>query len=428
VRLNYLSLSNFRNYTRLELSLPDRLTVLQGANAQGKTNLLEAIHLLATGRSPRAGAERELINWLALESPLPYARLEGQIGEGKQAQKLELVLDLAGNGAGTSATARKQVRINGVPKRGLDLVGHLRVVLFLPEDISLVTGAPAERRRYLDIALCQIAPTYCRALSEYNRALAQRNALLRRLRDEGGDPGQLSFWDEQVAAHTGVLFRWRSEAVHNLDRIAAERHRDLTGGVERLHTVYLPGFDPDLPPSEDPRLGAAARARLSEARTTYHVLPHEEVKERFLAQLSRIRARETAAGTSLLGPHRDDVVFSVDGRDLRAFGSRGQQRTGALALKLAEVGMMQEQTGDMPLLLLDDVMSELDAARRHALRDVLTGVAQVLVTTTDWSSFTPELLRQARTLKVEAGRVLQVSPEERAEPAQVREMTRPTGS
>ncbi len=423
MRLNHLSLTNFRNYARLELSLADRLTVLQGANAQGKTNLLEAVHLLATGRSPRASAERELINWLALEGPLPYARLTGEIGEGRQAQKLELVLELAGNGTGNGPAlrVRKQVRINDVPKRGLDLIGHLRVVLFLPEDISLVTGAPAERRRYLDIALCQIAPSYCRALSEYNRVLAHRNALLKRLRDEGGDPGQLNFWDEQMAAHTSVLFRWRSEATHSLDRIAAERHRDLTGGVERLRTIYLPGFDPDAQPQRGPRPNAAAKIRLSEARASYHVLPHDEVKRRFAAQLGQARAREIAAGTCLLGPHRDDVAFTVDDRDLRIFGSRGQQRTGTLALKLAEVVLMQETTGDVPLLLLDDVMSELDDTRRHTLLGALAGVAQAIVTTTDWSDFTPELLRQARTLCVENGRVSPAQPASLAEPAKTGE-------
>ena len=244
VRLNYLSLTNFRNYVRLELNLPDRLTLVQGANAQGKTNLLEAIHLLATGRSPRATAERELINWLALESTLPYARLAGEIGEGKDAQKLELVLELANNGSG-GPTVRKQVRINGVPKRGLDLVGRLRVVLFLPEDVSLVAGAPAGRRRYLDIALCQISSTYCRSLGEYNRAVTQRNALLRRLRDMGGDAGQLAFWDTQMADLGSSLIHRRSQAIQYLNHVSAERHLELTGG-ERLHLGYLPGIDPEF--------------------------------------------------------------------------------------------------------------------------------------------------------------------------------------
>jgi DNA replication and repair protein RecF len=407
MRLNHLSLTNFRNYSRLELELPDRLTVLQGDNAQGKTNLLEAIHLLATGRSPRAGTERELINWLALDGPLPYARLEADIGEGREAQRLELVLELApsANG-GNGPTVRKQVRINGVAKRALDLVGRLRMVLFLPEDIGLVAGAPGERRRYLDIALCQIAATYCRALGEYNRVLAQRNALLKRLRDEGGDPGQLNFWDERMAEQGSVLLHQRSQAVRDLDRIAADIHRGLTDGAERLRLVYLPALDPD-PAADGTARSANGKARmLREGASHYHARSRAELGEQFVVQLRRSRAREIAAGISLSGPHRDDVAFSVDGRDLRAYGSRGQQRTGALALKLAEVQMMREAVGESPLLLLDDVMSELDAPRRHMLLEALAGVPQAIVTTTDWSDFTPELLAQARRLRVEGGRML----------------------
>ena len=247
MRLHHLSLTNFRNYTRLELSLPARLNVFQGANAQGKTNLLEAIHLLATARSPRAAAERELINWLALEGPLPYARLTAEIGDGPMADwpagrrvdRLELVLELSTNGGGLGPLVRKQVRINGVARRGLDLIGRLRVVLFLPEDVSLVAGAPGERRRYLDIALCQIDHAYCRALTEYNKVLAQRNALLKRLRDEGGDAGQLTFWDEQMAGHGALVLGRRARAVSSLDDLARTRHRELSGGSEWL-ALYLP--------------------------------------------------------------------------------------------------------------------------------------------------------------------------------------------
>jgi DNA replication and repair protein RecF len=281
------------------------------------------------------------------------------------------------------------------------LVGRLRMVLFLPEDIGLVSGAPGERRRYLDIALCQIAPTYCRALGEYNRVLAHRNALLKRLRDEGGDPGQLNFWDERMVEQGSVLLHQRSQAVHDLDRIAAGLHGDLTGGAERLRLVYLPALDP-----EPARTANGKERMLREGAPAYQARSREALWEQFAAQLRRIRAREIAAGISLLGPHRDDVAFSVDGRDLRTYGSRGQQRTGALALKLAEVQMMREAVGESPLLLLDDVMSELDAARRHMLLEALAGAAQAIVTTTDWSDFSPELLAQARRLRVQGGRLL----------------------
>jgi DNA replication and repair protein RecF len=379
VRLNHLSLTNFRNYSRLELSLPARLSLFQGANAQGKTNLLESIHLLATARSPRAAAERELINWLALQSPLPYARLAAEIGDGQRTDRLELVLELSGNGS-AGPVVRKQVRINGVAMRSLDVIGRLRVVLFLPEDLSLVAGSPGERRRYLDIALCQIDPAYCRSLTNYNKALQQRNALLKRLRDEGGDAGQLAFWDSQLAAHGGQVLVRRSGAVGALDAIARQKHRELSGGAEWLKLVYLPS--PALP-----------------------FTTPGEAAEVFAERLGTHRSRDIATGTSLAGPHRDDLAFLVEERDLRAYGSRGQQRTAALALKLAEVQMMRDITDDSPLLLLDDVMSELDEVRRHALLDALEGVDQALVTTTDWGDFSPELLARSQRYRVEAGRL-----------------------
>ncbi len=397
MRLTHLSLTNFRNYVRLELRLPDRLTVLQGANAQGKTNLLEAIHLLATARSPRAGAERELINWLAIESPLPYARLMAEVADGDRTEQLELVLELSRNGGANGPVVRKQVRVNGVPRRALDLVGRLRMVLFLPEDVSLVAGAPVERRRYLDIALCQIDPAYCRALTEYNKALAQRNALLRRLRDEGGDPGQLTFWDGQLVAHGSIVFTRRAEAIGHLDRIAAEHHRNLTGGEERLRLAYQPSLE----------TATLSAGRLSNPGSAAQAFgwQRDRVADAFAAQLRAGHSREINAGASLAGPHRDDMTFIVEGRDLRAFGSRGQQRTAALAVKLAEVAMMREVVGEDPLLLLDDVMSELDARRRHALLDALVGVGQAVITTTDWEDFSSTLLAQARRLVVAAGRV-----------------------
>ncbi len=399
MRLNHLSLTNFRNYARLELSFPGRLSVFQGANAQGKTNLLESIHLLATARSPRAAAERELINWLALESPLPYARLTAEIGDGKTVERLELVLEL-GNGAPAGGSlgpvVRKQVRINGVAKRGLDLIGRLRVVLFLPEDVSLVSGAPGERRRYLDIALCQVDPAYCRSLTDYNKVLAQRNALLRRLRDEGGDPGQLGFWDQQMAEHGSRVLGRRALAVQMLDDIARQRHRELSAGREWLTLTYLPS--PAFPSAAE-----AGADRL--AGGGYETLSVGRIGELLTARLKASRSREIAAGASLSGPHRDDLAFLAEGRDLRTYGSRGQQRTAALSLKLAEVEMMRLVTGESPLLLLDDVMSELDELRRHALLDALAGVDQALVTTTDWEDFSDALLSHAERYSVAEGRI-----------------------
>lgn len=397
MRLTHLSLTNFRNYVRLELRLSDRITVLQGENAQGKTNLLEAIHLLATARSPRATAERELINWLALESSLPYTRLAAEIDDAGRTEQLELVLALSRNGGTNGPVVRKQVRINGVAKRALDLVGRLRVVLFLPEDVSLVAGAPSERRRYLDIALCQIDPAYCRALAEYNKVLSQRNALLRRLRDEGGDAGQLAFWDSQMVTHGALVLARRGQAIGQLDRLAAASHCDLAGEGERLRLVYLPSLETGWAP-----VNRSLDAAEAEQATVWS---RDRIAEAFGAQLQAGRGREIKAGASLIGPHRDDMAFIVNGRDLRAFGSRGQQRTAALALRLAEVALMRTVTGEPPLLLLDDVMSELDARRRRTLLDVLGEVGQAVITATDWDVFAPAWLGQARRMVVTAGRV-----------------------
>jgi len=420
VHLKYLSLTNFRNYVRLELNVPDRLTVIQGGNAQGKTNLLDAIHLIATGRSPRATNERELVNWAAADSSLPYARLLAEIGEGKQAQKIELVIEVARNGGWNVPAIRKQVRINGVPKRALDLVGRLRVVLFLPEDVALVAGAPVERRRYLDIALCQMYHSYCRSLSEFNRTVTQRNALLRQLRERGGDARQLTFWNTRLVEHGSVIVQARMQAIERLDTIAGERHLELTGGSEQLRLGYIPGMELGEPAVTE-RNGSGAeglvarRRRISESPVSYRGMDLATLRETFMDQLQKVQAREIAAGTSLLGPHRDDMVLHTDGHDLRMYGSRGQQRTGALAIKLAEVRLMQEATGETPLLLLDDVMSELDLQRRRTLLTALATVQQAIVTTTDWDAFSSELLEQARTYSVLQGALRPCTPPPRAQ-------------
>ena len=198
-----------------------------------------------------------------------------------------------------------------------------------------------------------------------------------------------------MAEHGSVLLGRRSQAVSDLDRIAAERHRDLTGGAERLRLAYLPSPDPARP--------SIGRPLAEPGSGTYHGVPREQIARWLSGLLLSTRSRDIAAGSSLIGPHRDDLAFSVEAHDLRAFGSRGQQRTGALALKLAEVQMMREETGDTPLLLLDDVMSELDATRRQAMLAALAAVDQALVTTTDWGDFTPELLAHARQWRVAAG-------------------------
>ncbi len=405
MNLTSLSLTNFRNYVRLELVLSDGLTLIQGANAQGKTSLLEAVYYLATSKSPHAGVERELVNWLAREDANRFLRVQGRVrhtAPGAAAEQIDVILAPSN---GSTANYGKRVRINGVVQRAIDLVGHLRVVLFLPEDIELVNGAPSVRRRYLDIALCQIEPDYCRSLSTYNQVIQQRNALLRQLRERGGNAQQLSFWDDQVVKLGAHLMQRRQWFISGLEMAARERQRALTDGRERLYLEYLPSVDPAQDPAQVANQLALAYDVITEGHTPYAAHSTREIAEAFRAQLEAVRGREIAAAMTLLGPHRDDMRFLVQGRDLRTYGSRGQQRTATLALKLAEVEVMTQTTREPPVLLLDDVMSELDEFRRATLLQALDGVTQALITTTDWDDFTPDFRQRAHRLHVTEGRV-----------------------
>ncbi len=408
MRLHRLTLTHFRNYRHLDLAFEGPVTLLQGQNAQGKTNLLEAIFFLATSKPVHAQTEREVVGWGAAEEPIPYARLTAQAEAGGRPLELEIVLTARGDGVNFT----KQIKINGAARRSMDLVGVLRAVLFLPEDIRLIDGGPSERRRYLDIALCQIDRAYCRALSAYQQVLTQRNSLLKSLRDQelpANAPvvaAQLGFWDEKLVQHGAAVVTRRHNFVQELAVAAQARHAELSSGRETLTLHYAPSFNPGAytPTAyEFLRSGSPIDERPG-------LLENREVARHYLAKLESRRSRELAAGNTLYGPHRDDLRLLANGRDLRLYGSRGQQRSAALALKLAELLMMTEATGEAPLLLLDDVMSELDAQRRSTLLAVLEGVPQAIISTTDWDDFTPELRDRSQCLHVTAGAVQEVTP------------------
>lgn len=409
MRLTHLTLAHFRNYRQLDLTFRQPLMLVQGRNAQGKTNLLEAIYYLATSKSSHARAEREVVGWNANDEPIPYCQITGQVEQDGRSQELEILFTPRSDGVNYS----KQVRINGVNKRSIDLVGIMRAVLFLPQDIVLVSGSPSERRRYLDIALCQIDRTYCQHLSKYQKVVTQRNSLLKQLREEGASPSaartvsQLGFWDEQLVRHGAAVLAGRYRFLVRLDAIARQRHAGLSDDQESLQLCYLPTFNPGhLDPADYRRL---ANGQFSAATTALPQPPltAAQIGQNFQTKLDSRRGRELAAGSTLYGPHRDDMAFLVNGRDLRTYGSRGQQRTAALSLKLAEVEAMRQETGETPLLLLDDVMSELDAQRRGTLLAALDGVEQAVITTTDWGNFAPEFRRQAQLLHVEEGVIRQ---------------------
>jgi len=396
MRLKHLSLANFRNYIRLEFDLPPEITILQGGNAQGKTNLLEAIYYLATATSPRAEAERQLINWSAWEEDLPFARLTADI-EGGSLRGLEVTLLPLPQG-----DMRKEVKINGVKRRVADLLGLLKVMIFLPQDVDLIAGSPSPRRRYLNALLSQVDRVYPRALQEYERLLLQRNHLLRRLR-EGADFGQLEVWDERLVERGSQIIAARLRAVSALSDLAKGIHLQLTGGEEDLRLFYKSSL-PLEEGAKSPYQLPLDMLRHPASQMLQPQLPTEEIANLFHQRLRERRREELERGITLVGPHRDDLRFFIGGMDLTIYGSRGQQRTCALSLKLAQMELVRAETGEEPILLLDDVMSELDPARRKYLLASI-GEEQVIITATELAPFPPDFLQKAALFRIVEGRV-----------------------
>ncbi|MBI3977440.1 MAG: DNA replication/repair protein RecF [Chloroflexi bacterium] len=401
--VTHLSLTNFRNYARLELDLPAGIALFHGANAQGKTNLLEAIYFLATTKSPRATADRELINWLALEDPLPASHLAAAVHRRRGNIRVEIGMmarearespeDTFSLAAAGSVT--KRVKVNGIVKRAVDFIGHVNVVHFSPQDIDLVTGAPAVRRRYLDVTNAQVDGQYVRALQQYNRVLLQRNHLLRLIRDRQASADQLAFWDEQLVTYGSAIVARRQRTVGELNGFVQEIHRTLTGSPQYLETGYRASVGGATAVEAAGRREGPGAALASEAA----------VAETFRRGLREVRAREILQGASLVGPHRDDLAFRVDRVDVQTFGSRGQQRTVALAMKLAEARFIEQEAGETPILLLDDVLSELDHVRRRQVLSSVRPDQQVLITTTELDPFAAEFLARAALFAVAQGRV-----------------------
>lgn len=415
--LSRLQLEHFRNYKNLDLSFDAPVTLVQGRNGQGKTNLLEAVYYLATSKSSHARAEREVVGWDAADEPIPFGRIRGDVrsrgAEGTDAEQ-STVLEILFTPRNGSANYSKQVRVNGAPRRSMDLIGHLRAVLFLPEDIVLVSGSPSERRRYIDIALCQIDRQYCQTLSRYQKVVTQRNSLLKQLREQdqpASSPSvaaQLGFWDDQLVEYGAQVLRRRHAYLARLAPIARARHQALSDQQEALELLYQPSFNTGLYSDGDyQRLRDGDDAQLR--GLTPLPVDGQTIAQRFRQRLERRRGVELAAGSTLYGPHRDELIFLVNGWNLRTYGSRGQQRTGALALKLAELEAMAAETDEKPVLLLDDVMSELDEQRRAALLTALADVRQGIVTTTDWAHFSTDFQQDVQRVQIEAGTVKSVA-------------------
>jgi DNA replication and repair protein RecF len=401
--ITHLSLTNFRNYGRLELAIPPGTTLFHGDNAQGKTNLLEAIYYLATSRSPYSDYDSQLINWEAeqAEEPVVVGRITAQLtrNSGQHYLEMRLIQERGRNGR---AGFRREALVDRRKVRLMDLLGNLRVVLFLPEDVQLITGSPSSRRRYMDITLCQIDPIYCRTLSQYNKTLEQRNALLRQLAEGSGSRDVLPIFTEKLIAQGCHIFARRAEFLANLARQAQHIHYEaLTDGQETIRLNYLPRLEA----KENGRSQDSDELQAAGEWLQQHQADMATITARFTQSLADVQATDLQRGATSVGPHRDDWELTINGRNLGSFGSRGQQRSAILALKLAEINWMEKRTGEKPILLLDEVVAEFDEKRRALLLSYVQQSTQALLTATDPGMFPADFLEQTSSMLVTEGQV-----------------------
>jgi DNA replication and repair protein RecF len=396
--LSHLSLTHFRNFKRLEVEFPRGATILVGANAQGKTSLLEAVNYLVGATSPHTTNDRQLINFLAMQENPPFTRIVAEVQRQDRIHRIEIRIVLEAINALGEQRLRKEIIINGLKKKVGDLSGQFNAVMFLPQDMHVIEGPPETRRRYLDFTLSQADPTYARTRLDYAKVLSQRNALLKQLQDRRADGDELAFWDERISDLGASLMHARAIALHELEGIVTGIHNELTRSDERLRLEYTPSFNPaDSPGSQ---LGLPIQDILD-----WRSIPREALRTGLLEALTASRRKEIRRGMTLLGPHRDDIQISVNSINLHLYGSRGQNRTAMLAIKLSEVEWLNQRTGEWPILLLDEVLAELDPHRREDLLARLSSSRQTLLTAADLMMFNEEFQKGATILHIHAGTI-----------------------
>ncbi|MHB9035082.1 MAG: DNA replication/repair protein RecF [Armatimonadota bacterium] len=369
MHISTLSLTNFRNYEHLNFEPVEGLNVLVGLNAQGKSSVLEAIYVLATSKSHRTSRDMDLIR-LAEN----VARVCAEV---VRSERNDTVLELA-----LSRTEPKAIKINKVkhPKIG-DIVGQLNAVIFSNSDIDMVRGEPSLRRRFLNLEISQVSPHYIHALGRYKRVLDQRNNLLREIRTSKVQSGDLDAWDRQLAQYGATIISRRAKFIGFLAGTASKIYSSLTSNSEELEVSYKPSVDSGPDSSED------------------------EISDRFVRRLAAKREIDIMRGTTTSGPHRDDMTLAVNDLPAREFASQGQQRSTAIALKLAEIDLMEESVGESPVVLLDDVMAELDETRRARVLEVTLGRCQTFITTTSLDEIDQSAVDRASVFEVKSGKV-----------------------
>ena len=369
MKLTELNLHHFRNYDEAQVEFSPQINVLIGENAQGKTNLLESIYVLAMTRSHRTNNDRELI-----EFGKDAAQIKGTVQ--RELGSLKLELDIGKHGKKAKANHLEKARLS-------EYLGQLNVILFAPEDLALVKGAPTVRRRFIDMEFGQVSPKYLHDLTQYRDILKQRNRYLKQLQShEAQDQLYLEVLSEQLAAVGGAIISQRVKFLSELEGYAQELHQSITQGRENLTFEY------------------------SSAVKDASTLTEVELSEALMDLYRQNQSKEIFQGTTLYGPHRDDVRFLINHKNVQTYGSQGQQRTTALSVKLAEIDLMKNQTGEYPILLLDDVLSELDGARQTHLLKTIQDKVQTFLTTPGLSDVARNLIKEPRIFNIRDGQII----------------------
>ncbi|TDQ38337.1 DNA replication/repair protein RecF [Aureibacillus halotolerans] len=365
MHIQHLKLTNYRNIARADIEFSPEVNVLLGQNAQGKTNVMEAAYVLGMAKSHRTPRDKELIKW-----DETYAKIEGDIVKKNSSLSMRLVISEQG----------KKARLNQLEQKKLSMyLGALNVVMFAPEDLHLVKGSPQVRRRFLDMEIGQVSPMYMHHLSTYVKVLKQRNQLLKNMQRKKQDPVMLDVLTEQLADTAATLTSKRFSFLALLQQWAAPIHAGITEQHEALRVAYKPSLD------------VSANEDLS------------TLVKKYLEKFQAIREKEIERGSTLIGPHRDDLLFYVNEKEVQTYGSQGQQRTTALSLKLAELELIRHEVGEYPVLLLDDVLSELDNSRQTHLLNTIQGKVQTFVTTTNVDGIEHDTIQKAAMFSVRHG-------------------------
>lgn len=387
MRLTKLTITGFRDLRVNLAKVPETTILLVGSNAQGKTSVLEAIYFLSTLTSFQTSSDRQLINFNALE-PLPaVARVTADFEKNSTKHSIEARVILENTVAG--ARVRKEIMIDGVKRSPSASIGIFSSILFTPKMFSILETSPETRRRYLNLTLAQGIPAYAKTLSLYNRTVTQRNALLKRLQENNGDTSELAYWNDQLCESASKIIQWRHSALNILAQQAKIVHSDISDDLEELAIHYQPAL--------------YAKTPLSAAPLTTELEDPSKIRDILSHSLRASQRAEIARGVTLIGPHRDELRMTANGVDLGNFGSRGQVKTALLSLKLAEYQWLSDLSGEHPVILLDEIMSEIDTKRRVALMNTLSDHQQAFLTTTDADIYSKDFVAHSTVWRIEKG-------------------------